>query len=943
MARQIEKEIVITARNESGAATREAQSAISALSKSVSALSSTSQDAAKNSALLKAALADPGNAGKSVNEIVRALGNLDGNAKKAVGTVADLNKGVAALSDTTGTAAKQADELGEKFGKVAAMSIEDKVRATRNWGLALAGAGAGGIILSNKFAEAGRDFEETQNLIAVSFGEQTKAVQDWSQGLQESLGLNATEVERSAATFNLMFKSMGFAGGQALEMSKTLTMLAGDMESLYNLDDGQAFDKLKAGITGEAEPLKALGILINEETIKQYAYANGIAKVGDELTQQQKVMARYGAILEQTATAQGDMKRSYDTATAASRRAGVQTQIAMRQIGIGSAEAQKSIDEFAGSLVKAANVSPEIAEGAGAMQTYGSYAATAGGGVLIFASGLFEGARALQELGGLSGVWRDIRLGIGATILSVRTLTAAWITTTQAAIAAQAAMLRAGLAAAAARGIGVGLTGLAAAATAIPVLIGTGTGLAGAEIIRRRQVASGDKLAPGSFGEMLGNTWARISGGEVTQEDGLTASQRREKMAAKSAQAAAKTETDKATKALNDSLAASTSALASTGAAPISSASALTEAAASSPQMVRDYKTGQMRPAMDLSVELSPEAATARVDELERSIRDEGDKARKKIMQDELRALKRDIKDRKEYQAKLKKQRLDALKGVGIEASAAAAERTAQLLESSAQLRGGAEIEGFQDKRQLNRDIRNVRSDVKDGRTDKEAGDNRIQSLRDAYAAREAARAADLEEQIAQIDAQTALAEGAARAAGQQGALAKSTLRIAQARADRVVNVAAAKAQSLREEARSLATDAEDALRNTNNERAEKSSAATRELAASLTAGRLRGSYDRSGGNSGPFGMRGGDYGNGPSFVGNNAAAMASGISRASMSFANRGTRGDGYENRDTAQPQLRATVMSVLRDALGDQVANVQVTFKSDDGMMSAARLLSN
>lgn len=113
-------------------------------------------------------------------------------------------------------------------------------------------------------------------------------------------------------------------------------------------------------------------------------------------------------------------------------------------------------------------------------------------------------------------------------------------------------------------------------------------------------------------------------------------------------------------------------------------------------------------------------------------------------------------------------------------------------------------------------------------------------------------------------------------------------------------------------------------------------------LAAAMAAGRLKGSYSGSGSGGSMFGMRGGNYGDGPSFVGNNAAAMAAGISRAQSSFGNRG-RGDGYENRDTAQPQLRATVMSVLRDALGDQVANIEVTFKSDDGMMSAARLLSN
>lgn len=72
------------------------------------------------------------------------------------------------------------------------------------------------------------------------------------------------------------------------------------MASFYNLKPEEAFNKLKSGISGEAEPLKALGILVNDNTIKTYAYTNGIAKQGKELAESQKVQARYGAIMEAT-------------------------------------------------------------------------------------------------------------------------------------------------------------------------------------------------------------------------------------------------------------------------------------------------------------------------------------------------------------------------------------------------------------------------------------------------------------------------------------------------------------------------------------------------------------------------------------------------------------------------------------------------------------------
>jgi hypothetical protein len=168
---------------------------------------------------------------------------------------------------------------------------------------------AGGVALMRLSANA----IESENLVKESFGGMLESANTWSKGLSSALGLNEYEVRRQAATFNVMFNSMGLAENKAFDMSKGLTKLAYDMSSFYNLRPEEAFEKLSAGITGEAEPLKRLGILINEETIKQYAYAKGIAAAGSELSEQEKVLARYGAIMQQTTKAQGDLERTKDS------------------------------------------------------------------------------------------------------------------------------------------------------------------------------------------------------------------------------------------------------------------------------------------------------------------------------------------------------------------------------------------------------------------------------------------------------------------------------------------------------------------------------------------------------------------------------------------------------------------------------------------------------
>ncbi len=177
-----------------------------------------------------------------------------------------------------------------------------------------------GAVVVRQFAKVGmsslsmaNDAVESENLFAVSMKSMAKEARSWSKDLQDSLGLNAVELRKNVGVFNTMFMSMGLGKQAAYDMSTGLTELANDMASFYNLSPEDAFDKLRAGITGETEPLKRLGILVDENTTKTYAYANGITKQGKDLTQTQKLQARYAAILAQTANAQGDLARTIDS------------------------------------------------------------------------------------------------------------------------------------------------------------------------------------------------------------------------------------------------------------------------------------------------------------------------------------------------------------------------------------------------------------------------------------------------------------------------------------------------------------------------------------------------------------------------------------------------------------------------------------------------------
>lgn len=201
--------------------------------------------------------------------------------------------------------------------------------------LAAAGIGAKLISIGKESLKMANDAAESESLFAVSMGDMADDARAWSEEMSSALGVNAYAARKNVGVLNTMFKSMGLGKKPAADMAKQLTALSEDMASFYNLDPTEAFTKLQAGITGEAEGLKRLGILVDETTVKQYALRTGMIKQGEEMTNQQKVAARYGAIMEQTSDAQGDLARTMESPTNQLRK--LTNEFDMAKIALGTA------------------------------------------------------------------------------------------------------------------------------------------------------------------------------------------------------------------------------------------------------------------------------------------------------------------------------------------------------------------------------------------------------------------------------------------------------------------------------------------------------------------------------------------------------------------------------------------------------------------------------
>lgn len=157
------------------------------------------------------------------------------------------------------------------------------------------------------------DLAEVQNVVDVTFGSATEAINSWSKECLAAYGMNEVSAKRYAGTIGAMLKSSGLAGDAIVDMSKDMVGLAGDMASFYNLDLETAFEKIRSGISGETEPLKQLGINMSVANLEAYALSQGIKTSYNEMSQAEQVMLRYNYLMSTTADAQGDFARTQDS------------------------------------------------------------------------------------------------------------------------------------------------------------------------------------------------------------------------------------------------------------------------------------------------------------------------------------------------------------------------------------------------------------------------------------------------------------------------------------------------------------------------------------------------------------------------------------------------------------------------------------------------------
>lgn len=158
--------------------------------------------------------------------------------------------------------------------------------------------------------EAASDQAEALSKVKVVFGDLSSSVIDFASTSASSLGLSKTAALGALGTYGNLFTAMGIGADKSADMSTELVGLAADLASFNNLDPTEVLEKLRSGLVGETEPLRSLGVNLNQATIEAKAMELGLWDGNGAIDAAAKAQASYALILDQTKTAQGDFART---------------------------------------------------------------------------------------------------------------------------------------------------------------------------------------------------------------------------------------------------------------------------------------------------------------------------------------------------------------------------------------------------------------------------------------------------------------------------------------------------------------------------------------------------------------------------------------------------------------------------------------------------------
>ena len=233
---------------------------------------------------------------KKLTDTLKRLKEVTSGGLGLKSVIKDMNN----LSDSNNKLSNSNDELGKSY-----VNLWAKTSSAYNTIM------KGAKYISNAIKES-MDYTENLNLFTVAMGKYADKARSYAEEVGEVMGIDPGEWMRSQGIIMTLATGFGVASDRAYLMSQNLTQLSYDISSLLNTSPEEAMLKVKSGLAGELEPLRAIGYDLSVARLQQEAYTLGIKKKVSAMTQAEKAELRYYAIMTQVTTSHEDMAKTLD-------------------------------------------------------------------------------------------------------------------------------------------------------------------------------------------------------------------------------------------------------------------------------------------------------------------------------------------------------------------------------------------------------------------------------------------------------------------------------------------------------------------------------------------------------------------------------------------------------------------------------------------------------
>ena len=179
------------------------------------------------------------------------------------------------------------------------------------------------ILIGKSLVDASSDATENANKFNTVFESIKTGANSVADSFAESYGVAASTSRELIGSTGDLLVGLGITEKGALKMSKSVVELAADLASFQNLEGGaaDAADRLTKGLTGETESLKAMGIIIRQDT-KAFKDLVKFTMRSERITlQAAKAKVILAEAAKQSGKALGDVRRTWGDYANAARRA----------------------------------------------------------------------------------------------------------------------------------------------------------------------------------------------------------------------------------------------------------------------------------------------------------------------------------------------------------------------------------------------------------------------------------------------------------------------------------------------------------------------------------------------------------------------------------------------------------------------------------------------